>query len=146
MNRLIPLLVLAVLGCESERDSPISPEPDEVAVDLDVFPREKTFCEGDLGRFTVQVAWLSEDPPPLVPPEVTWSSSNPEVLTIGADGVAETVAPGVAEVRGMVSWPGVIAWKTAAVEVLPGKGVRTGGRELRPGVIIGGTWNCVVGG
>ena len=144
MNRsLLLLLAAGALGACEHAPSAIENSPAEVSpIALDVSPPSTMLCQGMERRFNVSVAWLSEDPAPYDPPDVTWESLTPGVLTVEPNGVARTHVPGEGVLAVVVRWPGIEA---VAVTVLAGEPTYEGGREIFEGVFAGGRLKCVGG-
>lgn len=65
------------------------------AIDLEITPQTLSLIWGDSERLAAAFEW---DGPPSEPPQITWSSSDPDVVVVDAMGVVEPVATGNATV------------------------------------------------
>ena len=148
MSRFLLLLLAAgALGaCERAPSSLQNTPAEESPIALDDVPPTSMMCPGKERRFTDSIAWLSEDPAPYDPPDVTWESLTPGVLTVEPNGIARTHAPGDGVLAVVARWPGIEAREEVTVTVMAGEPTYVGGREVFKGVLAGGRLKCVVGG
>jgi hypothetical protein len=148
MSRFLLLLLAAgALGACERAPSAIESTPaEESPIALDVAPPSTMLCQGMEQRFNVSIAWLSEDPAPYDPPQVTWESLTPGILTVEPNGIARTHAPGDGVLAVVARWPGMEAREEVTVSVMAGQPTYEGGREVAKGIVMGGSLKCVVGG
>ena len=146
MSRFLLLLIAAgAMGACERAPAALERSPaEESPIALDVVPPSAMLCQGMQRRFNVQVAWLSEDPTPYDPPEVTWETQTPGVLAVEPKGIVRSLAPGEGVLVVVVRWPGIEAREEVAVTVLAGEPTYEGGREVAEGVVMGGRLKCIV--
>ena len=147
MSRFLLLLLAAgALGaCERAPSAIESSLAEESPIALDVAPPSTMLCQGMERRFNVSIAWLSEDPAPYDPPDVTWESLTPGVVTVEPNGIARTHAPGEGVLAVLAGWPGIEAREEVTVTVMAGGPTYEGRREIFDGVFAGGRLKCVEG-
>ncbi len=89
----LALATLALVACEkkSEVDNPTGQDPvnpTEQVEKIEITPQASTIKVGETVALTATIT------PSTVTAEITWSSSNPEIATIDANGIVTAVAKG----------------------------------------------------
>ena len=128
----LALSTFAVAGC---RDMPqtLGPTPVQAAVVTSVFASGPGgLSPGESGQFMATVYYRNR-PPVTVTQQAAWSTSSPDILTIGPDGVGVAHAAGMVTVKASYQgWDG----STSVVVLSPATRARRAGRAAHEGAVL----------
>jgi hypothetical protein len=131
LGALGSLFVLA--GCGSDAAATRPPVVDATLVSIALDPAGSTIDVGAAQRFRAY-GWYSDVTSRELTPQVVWSSSDPAVATIAADGVAVAHGPGVATIEAIAS-SGKRASASLAVRAISSLGVTPSVETMPAGLV-----------